>query len=290
MHLPSIQVRAGRFVRFLVLPLLLLGLPGCQSEEPPASYVARVGNQYLTHEDLRRKLKGLGPTPDSTEARQQVIDQWVTRMLLYQEALRLNLPSVEEVQRKLERQRRSALITAVTNRMYEQADLSPSEEDVRTYFEQHKDRLRLREPYVDIRYLATDSSATAQAIRQKLSASLPASAWRDLVRVHAVDSTRALRLSRRVLPERRLSRVLPLTLQEINALDEGDVTSIVEAGGRHHLLQLLRRFPAGTAPKLSWFEDEIRRRLRIRARKQMYAREVQRLRSQARASGALELP
>lgn len=254
--------------------------------------MARVGDHYLTQDELNRKLKGMGPTPDSAEARQQVIEQWITRMLLYREARRLNLESVDEVQRKLEQQRRSTLVTAVKNRMYEKADLPPSEEDVRTYFEQHKARLRLREPYARVRYLSTDSSATAERIRQQLvnASPVPDSTWRRLVRTHAVDSARARRVSRRVLPERRLSQMLPVTPDELAALNEGNVTSIVETGGRYHLLQLVRRFPEGATPRLSWFEDEIRRRLRIRARKQMYAREVQRLRSEAQADGELERP
>jgi len=67
-------------------------------------------------------------------------------------------------------------------------------------------------------------------------------------------------------------------------------TYVVTAYGRYHVLRLDRRIPEGTDPKLAGVPPQIRRRLRIRARKQMYAHEVERLRIKAQARGALDLP
>jgi hypothetical protein len=237
-------------------------------------------------------LDDMGPIPDSAEARQQAIDQWVTNTLLYREALDRNLASVEEIKKKLERQRRSLLITAVTNRIQEKATPSLSREDVRTYFEQHKDQMQLREPYVNVRYLATSSSAAAETVRQKLRSNTarPDSLWTRLVRTHAADSSRAFQISQGFQPERRLAQQLPYSQDALPTLDEGEMAAIVQKDQRYHVLQLVRRLSEGAEPKLSWFADRIRQRLRIRARKQMYTREVQRLRSEAQADGVLELP
>ncbi|MFB6246971.1 MAG: hypothetical protein ABEL97_00195, partial [Salinibacter sp.] len=88
-----------RGTSLLVGTLLLAILSGCGSPDAPASYVARVGDQYLQEADVKRMLRGMGPVPDSTEARQQVITQWVERSLLLREARRLNLSQDAEVQR-----------------------------------------------------------------------------------------------------------------------------------------------------------------------------------------------
>jgi hypothetical protein len=271
---------------------LILALGGCQSDDAPSSYVARVGNQYLTQDDLDRMLDGLGTARDTAAARQQVIEQWVTRTLLYREAQRLNLQSVEEVQQQLERQRRSILVAALKNRIHEDAEIAPSQEEVQTYFQRHKDQMSLREPYVRIRYLTTERRAAAQEARQKLRAlpPQPDSAWTRLVRDYAADTARALQLSRGYLPESRLGERLPGLRDQLEVLDEGETAPVVNASGRYHVLRLDRRIPEGAAPKLAWLEREIRRRLRMRARKQMYAHEVQRLRSKAEADGALETP
>ena len=274
-----------------VLLMCGVGLAGCQSDPAPDSYVARVGSHYLTEAELDRMLPGPLPGRDTSKARQQAIDQWVTRTLLYREAERLNLESTDEVQRELERQRRSILVAALRDRYEQETDVEPTPEEVRTYFERHKEQLRLREPYVRVQYLATSRPAAAQTVRQALGDSSPAdTTWTRLVAEYAADTTRARRLSQRVLPERQLDQQLPFLAERLDALTEGETAPVVEANGQYHVLRLDRRVSEGASPDLEWVAPQIRRRLRIRARKQMYATEVQRLRSRAQADGALELP
>ena len=292
MHASFPVASFNRLVLLGAVLLLGVGGIGCESDEPPSSYVARVGSHYLTADELNRRLKGMGSVLDSSEARQQIIEQWVTQMLLYREAQRLNLESVDSVQQELEQQRRSTLRTALKNRLYDEADLEPTPQEVRTYFERHKEQLRLREPYVNARYLAIERPAAAQTVRQRLQTLSPQadSTWDRLVRTHAADTLQAQRLSRRFLPERRLVQQLPFRPAQLNVLREGDTTPVVESDGRYHVLRLDRRIPEGTEPRLEWLEPEIRRRLRIRARKQIYAHEVERLRTKAQANDALDTP
>lgn len=275
-----------------VLVVSGLALPGCQSEAPPSDYVARVGDHYLTSSALDQRLDGLGPVRDSAAARAQVVDQWVRRTLLYREAERRNLASVDAVQRTLERQRRSVLVTALRDRLYEEPPLRPTRSEVRTYFERHKEALRLREPHVRVRYLSASRRADAQAARATLQDLSPTadSAWAEVLRAHAADSAQAQRLSRRPFPESRLRQKLPFFAEALGALQEGDTAPVVAAGEQFHVLRLDQRRAAGTAPELAWVAPQIRRRLRIRARKQIYANEVERLRSKAQASGVLDIP
>jgi hypothetical protein len=65
------------------------------------------------------------------------------------------------------------------------------------------------------------------------------------------------------------------------------VTPVIETDGLAHLLQLVDRVPAGAIPELAWIEDQVRRQLTIDARKQMYERQVQRLRTEALSRDAL---
>ncbi len=279
-------------VSAILLLLLVTGLAGCQSEAPPNSFVARVGSHYLTEADLNRMLAGMGAVRDSTKARQQAIDQWVTRTLMYREAERLNLGSRDDVQRRLQRQRQAVLVSALRTRFEEEADVRPSPEEVRTYFERHKEQLRLQEPYVRIQYLATSDRATAQTVQQELRTppAPPDTTWARLVTEYATDTTQARQLSHSFVPQSRLNQQLPVLADRVDALQEGETTPIIQDNGRYHVLRLDRRIPEGTPPEIDWIEPEIRRRLRIRARKQIHASEVQRLRNRAQADGALELP
>jgi hypothetical protein len=277
----------------LVVSLLAAGLLGCESETKPKSYVARVGNHYLTQSEFDRKLDGMAPVPDSTQARQQIIEQWIRQTLLLREAERLNLEEDSEVQRQLKKRRKSTLVTAMTNRLYQNANIEPSDEEVRTYFERHQDKLALREPYVRVRHLATSSRDSARSARRQLRQKRDAeidSVWARLARTYARSPRRALELSDRFLPEGRLFAQLPYVQDELTALQEGQVAPVIRDNDQFHVLQLVRRIPEGTPPKLRWMEPEIRRRLRIRNRKQMYAREVQRLRNKAAANDLIETP
>lgn len=283
--------RSSAFFRALCL-LLLAPLASCESPEAPASYVARVGDQYLQEADVERMLEGMGPVPDSTEARQQVIEQWVERSLLLREARRLNLSQDADVQRLLEERRRSTLVGALTNRIYQDMDQAPTEEEIRTYFERHQDQLTLREPYVRVRHLTTTAVDSARSARQALVAA-PGEAdstWRRLSQQYGQDPSRSERLADRFLPQSRLFTQLPYVRDELAALQNGETAPVIEDNNRYHVLQLVRRVPEGAEPELRWVEAEIRRRLRVRHRKQMYAREVQRLRNRAKADGLIETP
>lgn len=284
---------------FSTVPVLLVALVvgivvgGCESEEAPSSYVARVGDHYLQEEDVNRMLQGMGPVPDSTEARQQVIEQWVEQTLLLREAERLNLSEDPEVQRRLEERRRNTLVTALTNRYYEEMDEEPTAEEVQTYFERHQDQLSLREPYVQVRHLATAQEDGAQTVRQELQQAQEAtidSVWARLSQEYAHRPSRAERLSERFLPESRLFAQLPYVRDELDGLQEGETAPVIQDSERYHVLQVVQRVPEGSEPELRWVESEIRRRLRIRHRKQMYAREVQRLRDRAKADSLIETP
>lgn len=284
-----------RFCSVFIIGLLATGLlTGCEEKQTaPSSYVARVGDHYLHQDEIERMLKGLGPVPDSTEARQQVINQWVEHTLLLREANRLNLPEDTEVKRQLEEQRQNTLITALKQRIYEEIDQSPSKEEIRTYFERHQDKLTLREPHVRVRHLSTQSKDSARAALETLRQARPPtrdSIWARLSRRYAQRPSNARDLADRFVPENQLFAQLPYVKDELTALQEGEFAPVIRDSNRFHLLQLVRRAEGGTPPELQWIETEIRRRLQVRHRKQMYAREVQRLRNRAKADGRIETP
>jgi parvulin-like peptidyl-prolyl isomerase len=181
----------------------------------------------------------------------------------------------------------------MTDRIYKETNREPTDEEVRTYFERHQDQLALREPYVRVRHLATSDPDSAREVQTRLrreNGPEVDSVWARLIRQYAQYPQRAAEISDRFLPESRLFTQLPYVRDELSNLREGAVAPVIEDNGRYHVLQLVRRIPEGTDPELRWVEAEIRRRLQIRSRKQMYAREVQRLRNRAKANNALETP
>mgnify|MGYP006292850667 CR=1 FL=1 len=278
-------------VGVVLLGALLLILTGCQSDAPSSDSVARVGSYTLTQAELDSALQGFSGVPDTSEARTQIIQQWVTRTLLLREALRTNLDENAEVKRRIEEQRRSVLVTALTNRLYEQAEMQPTDAEIRDYFARHKDQLRIREPHVRLRHLSSSRRADVEAVRESLrtAETVTDSLWTALAMRYAQEPQNTRALAERYVPESRLFTRLPYVRDELPELEAGEVSRVVEDDSLFHVLHLADRVPAGREPRLEWVEPQIRRRLRSRARKQMYAREVQRLRNEAKARGELEI-
>jgi len=278
-------------------PLAALGLclalmalaAGCQRQTPSQGYVARLGDAYLMQDEVHAALDNLPPRLDSTEARRQFIDQWVTNELLFQEALRLKLRTQQDVQRRLEESERSVLIDALVSQLFEQEMGAPLPPEIRAYFERHKEQLRLREPFAHVRYLFSteaDSARLAHRLLQEASATAD-SLWPQLVTRFAQDAALSLTLSGNYFPESRLFIEQPVLRQHLAQLRPGQLAPLIDLNGYTHLLQLEDRVPAGSIPELAWIEDQVQRQLTIDARKQMYERQVQRLRTEAMSRNVL---
>ena len=275
------------------LLVLMLGMLGCQEDSPPEGYIARVGESYLMRDELAATLQSLPFAQDTAEAQRQIVEQWVTNELLFQEASRQGLRSEPEVQRLLAQNERSVLISAYLQRVYDEAIDEPSSGAMEAYFEQNKEQLRLREPFVRVRYLNTTSQDSAQTGRSLLQQSLrdanPDSVWFLLIDRFATDGEGSRSLARQYYPESRLFATQPLLREALSRLRTGEIAPIFGADSSYHLLQLVDRVGVGSMPRMEWIEDELKQRLVIETRKQMYARQVQRLRTTALTREDLEI-
>jgi PPIC-type PPIASE domain len=289
--------RANTFARFSGLPALALACvlsisAGCSSPEEVPEYAVRVGDSYLTAEEMDASLASLAIGLDSVEARKQIIEQWVTRELIAQEALRLGLQNDEEVLRLVAENERSVLVSALLSRYYREEDNEPSEADIESYYTQHVDLFVLKEDYLRVRYLSSATEANANRARDRLRDATAAgqadSSWSAIAREWAQDYDGSMRLSQNFFPQ---SRLFPsATLRGwIQRLEIDQIAPVVEENGRFHVLQVADRRLTGTPPQLAWIKDELRERLIIDARKQMVARQVQRLRNEALAREDLEI-
>jgi hypothetical protein len=274
---------------------MLVGGLNIHCGQPPAegNYVARVGPSTLGEAELAASLENLPDRLDSAEARQQFIEQWITTELLYQEALRSDLRSDPNVQQRLLESERSVLVDAWMSRLYEQEPPVILMGEIRSYFERYRERLRLREPFIRVYYLTTTSEADADEAYQVIqSASFQAvadSLWPEVARQYGDDIEGAISLASNFFPESRLFTDRPVLREQVMRLQPGQTAPLIEDDGIWHVLQVAARVPAGTLPELAWIESEIHRRLALDARKQMYERQVQRLRTEALSRNTLEV-
>ncbi len=215
---------------------------------------------------------------DSADAVSQIVEQWVTNELLYQEAVDRGLRGDPEVQRLLADNERSVLIDALVTRFLDdELGDGPDEAAIQTYYEQHRDKLALREPFVRIRHLVYGNADSARAGLAALEASL-------LTPVIPSGGRLASPVRDDVFyPQGQLFAATPGLSQVVDRLDVGDVNPVFAVDSTFHVVQLLDRLDTGSVPTLDMIKDEIRGRVAIETRKQLYARQVQRLRTRALA-------
>lgn len=264
---------------------------GCGTEPPPADLVARVGSRVLTQEEVSRAIATIGPTLDSAEAARRYVDQWITDELLAREADRRGLRDEPAIRKLIEESERSVVVSALIERVYAESADGPAEDQIRDYFNSHRDQLRLIEPYVKVRYLVLDDESKAREAQRRLAAADTSAhdEWDRIVDEFADSPDAARGWSDLFMPESQFLSDLPAVKEAVSGLRPGRTTTVIEADGAWHVAQLVDRVPAGTVPRLAWIRETLMQRVEIEARKQLYTRLVQDLRNEALARQDLEI-
>lgn len=282
----------SRLFSTVALLALVFVLSACKKEQENVDYIARVGDRLLTQEDLGPLFQVFAVGQDSSEALEQIAEEWVKNELITQEAIRRGLRNDEEVLQLLVENERSLLVSTFVSRLYQDESLDPSEEEIEAYYAQNVDQLALREDYVRVRYLANSDAAKVEQARLLLRDATVAgkadSLWPSLVNRFANDQAAAVMLSSRFYPRSILFPSAQLR-EMVTRLNLNQISPVIEDAGEFHVVQVAERRNAGQIPELSWIEDELKQRLTIEARKQMLARQVQRLRTEALAREDLEI-
>ena len=278
---------------FLILILLCsVALAACKQELGDVEYIARVGDRLLTQEDLGPMFEVFPVGQDSSEALEQIAEEWVKNELIAQEALRRGLRNDDEVQRLLEENERSVLVSTFVSRLFREETLNPTEEEIEAYYAQNADQLALREDYVRVRYIGSDDASRAEEarllLRDATAAGKADSLWPSLIDQFAIDKDASIMISSRFYPRSVLFPSAQLR-DMVTRLNLNQISPVIEEGGSYHFVQVAERRNAGQIPELSWIEEELKQRLTIEARKQMLARQVQRLRTEALAREDLEI-
>ncbi|MFK7846892.1 MAG: peptidyl-prolyl cis-trans isomerase, partial [Rhodothermales bacterium] len=194
----------SRLFSTVALLALVFVLSACKKEQENVDYIARVGDRLLTQEDLGPLFQVFAVGQDSSEALEQIAEEWVKNELITQEAIRRGLRNDEEVLQLLVENERSLLVSTFVSRLYQDESLDPSEEEIEAYYAQNVDQLALREDYVRVRYLANSDAAKVEQARLLLRDATVAgkadSLWPSLVNRFANDQAAAMMLSSRFYP------------------------------------------------------------------------------------------
>ncbi len=282
----------------LLAALAVLAASGCRRPAPDApgggGVVARVGDARLTAGDLADALGEAPAGLDSAAARQHVVEQWVQRELLVQEARAQGLDEDPRVQRLLAENERATLEAAALDAYFAQTPAEPSDEDLQAYYGAHRETLALREPYVRLRHLRVadrQRAVEAQAsLRRVVASPYPDSLFALVAREYADDPEGAVAFASEYVSESRVRGLDDVLGEQLAALPAGAQVAVVPVGRVFHVVQVVDRVPAGTVPPFRLVRDELAERLAVQRRREAEARLLQQLRTEAQARGRLDLP
>jgi hypothetical protein len=154
----------------LYLSVLLLSCSSPANEKVrEGSLVAQAGDEALSKEDFADQFVSTGLIKDSLFNAHKTIESWATESLFYQEAINRLNPEEINVDKQVEDYRRSLVNFIYQTRVIEaNLDTVISNEEVESYYNDHRNSFILRDNILKVNYLKVPVLATGLQKIKKL--------------------------------------------------------------------------------------------------------------------------
>lgn len=141
-------------IKIVHIILLAVALSACSLLPDRDEVVAKVGEKKLSMNELSAIIPNYLEGNDSVLWADDYIKKWVKRELLLQKAEENLKPELKDVSRELEEYRNSLLIYKYKNELvHEKMDTTVSEENIRKYYEEHRENFILNRNIVKAIYI-----------------------------------------------------------------------------------------------------------------------------------------
>jgi len=169
-----------KFIMPLLLPLLVLGLVGCdkkESQQPASQVAAKVNSGEISVHQLNyvlaRTTRNSANSPENTSRiRQEVLDRLVDQELVVEQAVNKKLDRSPEVLMALDNARREILARAYLEQITA-ATPKPTVEEAKTYYSEHPQLFAERRIYNIQEIVLPSSAGVADELRQMLDSGKP---------------------------------------------------------------------------------------------------------------------
>lgn len=280
-----INSRINLLVTVLVFGILL----SCQksSPDPAEDALARVGNQYLTLQQAKKDIPDFLLEEDSTGTLQQYREDWIRKQLLLQEANRLGLNRKMEVEEKIREARGEVLRQALKDFIVgsQQEEIEISADEVRSYYQTHKDQFELEEDFVQFRHMRTQTLNEARAARQDLLGGIT---WPQVAREYDVNPEMALNESDQYWPISMAAKNIDIMNRYLNIIGQNEISPIQRRNGVYHFVQLTDKRDKGKQPDLDWLMEQIKEWMILNKRRRNFSSYVKNLYLKAKSNNEVE--
>ncbi len=273
---PYFDSKGKRFIRFPFFFLFgALIAWSCSDSPQHGRVIASVDDQILTME-MVQSLANPDQTLTNAEVH-QIVNRWVTSEMLYQEARRRGYDASESIQQKVADARKQLSIAELLEQeVYSLAENSVSSQEIAQYFKDHTDDYVLKEDMVRLSIAIFNQNENATQFR---ASALSTIGWNKSISELRGDGTRGL-LSFSDSVFFLQSALYPPELWKVaSILGMEEVSFPIKTSIGYVVMQSLGQFKQGTIKPLSSVDGEIRNRLAMERRQELYQNFIQQLRN-----------
>jgi len=154
-------------VLIIILSIIISGCFDSRENEINEQIYATVNGTYLTESGLRAIVPKEFYERLTPEHKRKIVEEWVNKELLYQEALRIGIDKEPEIQRLLLNSKQNLLSNEFLERELSNIKI-PGEDELKKYHEDNKEFFILDAVEYRIRYALFDNSKEATSFYRKV--------------------------------------------------------------------------------------------------------------------------
>jgi len=206
--------------------------------------LAEVNNGSITTGDFDRELKNLPEylkaMADTPQGRKEMLDTMIIRELILQQAAKDGLDKGAEIEEKLQDLKKRLIVESFLKKKVE-AESKVSDEDLKKFYEQNKDKFKSGEQ-IKASHILVKTEKEAKDILAKLKSG---GNFEELAKKNSVDSSAAKGGD---LGWFGKGSMVPAFEKAVLALKEGQISDVVKSDFGFHIIKLTGKRPAGIRP------------------------------------------
>lgn len=229
-------------VNFLFLAPLFFA--ACGKEEVEQKFVAKVNDATLSEKDLNEALAGFR---NGMKYREEYINEWVEKEMLYQEAESQGLIESDEFRKTVQQSRMELAKALLITRMLSENSIVPEQNELKDYFEKFKEDFRLNDAAFRVNVIKFNSEDKAVQFRS----TAVESDWARTLNVFRGDASIVGTENNQLLMKHDISDLNLLRI--VNYLNSDEISIVFKTEPSvFEVVQLVEKFDQGYLPA---FED-----------------------------------
>jgi len=256
--------------RYLFAVLIVTAI-GCSKNAPDKTPVARIDNQTLALEDIRARID-TSREPSQVQV-QQYVQRWLTEESLYHEAIDRGLDRTDEMNQKVEDVRRQLAINALLEKeVYSQQTSNFSTQDIHQYYDAHQKEFIVMHDMALVSFALFKNRDAATEFRNQVLKGTP---WNS-----AIDQRAQSIVARIDSSYQTQATLIPAELWRVASKSVNRELSFpISTDNGYYILVVWKFIKQGQTADMPLVDQEIRGRLTVERRRQLYSQLVQNLRA-----------